>query len=145
MITIVLNYVSGRNVSGYNLHKGLRRNINGVLSENGNKFDFELKEPGDNPFDGNFRFSIDTSNFDLTGWWKPFDSTKTVSKQLALKRKQDSQEDYMNQLGIWIPASGTYAADTLLQFDAKGTCEYNFYEKPGDSTAQMISVKEITF
>ncbi len=140
-ITIVLNYIGGKNVSGYNLHKGLRRNINGVLSENGSKFQFELKEPGDNPFDGRFQFSIDTSNFNLSGWWKPLDSTKTSSKQLTLTRKPDSEDDYSNQLGVWVPATGTYATDTLLQFDVKGTCEYNFYEKPGDSTSQMISVK----
>ena len=32
---VVLNYLNGKNVSGYNLHKGRRRNINGILQPNG--------------------------------------------------------------------------------------------------------------
>src|SRR5438874_1043535 len=51
-ITINLNYVSGKNVSGYNLHKGTRRNINGFLQPADNGFKFILKEPGDNLYDG---------------------------------------------------------------------------------------------
>lgn len=141
LITVVINYVNGKNVSGYNLHKGLRRNINGSLTEENGKFSFELKEPGDNPFDGTFSFTIDTTNFTLAGWWTPFDSTKTSSKQLSLAKKAAASRDYSDQLGSWIPASGTYATDTILQFDPQGTCQYNFYEKPGDSTSQMITVK----
>ena len=140
-LTLVINYVSGKNVSGYNLHKGLRRNVNGVMTEENGKFNFELKEPGDNPFDGTFSFTIDTTNFALTGTWKPFDESKTSAKQLALTKKPADTSDYISQLGSWIPNSGTYATDTILQFDPQGTCEYNFYQKPGDSTSQMISVK----
>ena len=141
-ITIVLNYIEGRNVSGYNLHKGLRRNINGILSESGGKFYFELKEPGDNPFDGIFKFSIDTSTMAVTGLWTPLDSTKTSAKQLALTRKPNvTDEDYSQFLGSWVPATANYGTDTLLQFDMQGTCSYDFYQSPGDSTSQVISVK----
>ena len=140
-ITVVINYVSGKNVSGYNLHKGLRRNINGQLTEENGKFTFEMKEPGDNPFDGTFFFSIDTTTFKLTGTWKPFDASKTSAKDFSLSRKPPASGDYSEQLGTWVPASGNYNTDTLLQFDPGGTCEYNFYQKPGDSTSQLITVK----
>ena len=119
----------------------MRRNINGELSEQNGKFSFVLKEPGDNPYDGVFEFSIDTVNFKLTGWWKPFDSSKVRSKELKLDRKAAWNGDYSNQLGTWIPASGTYATDTLLVFNPEGTCSYDFYEKPGDPNSQLVSVK----
>ncbi len=141
-ITIVLNYIKGKNVSGYNLHKGLRRNINGNLHSDINGFKFILKEPGDNPFDGTFEFTIDTLKFALAGMWIPFDSIKTKSKVLALlKQPKKNFNDFGNQLGMWVPATGTYTTDTTLDFLPEGTCEYRFYATPGDSTSQVSSVK----
>src|ERR1700755_3101560 len=32
LITLVINYISGKTVSGYDIHKGLRRNVNGELT-----------------------------------------------------------------------------------------------------------------
>lgn len=142
LITIVLNYISGKNVSGYNLHKGVRRNINGSLQADGDGFSFILKEPGDNPFDGTFIFRVDTVQFSLKGTWTPNDSSKTKSKTLALQRQpKKSTANFDDQLGIWVPASGTYNTDTTLEFFPEGTCEYKFYATPGDSTSQVSSVK----
>lgn len=141
-ITIVLNYISGKNVSGYNLHKGTRRNINGTLQQQANGFKFELKEPGDNPFDGVFDFTIDTTRFSLNGIWIPFDSLKTKSKTLSLtKQPKKATDNYEDELGTWVPATGTYNTDTTLEFSSEGTCEYKFYASPGDSTSQVNSVK----
>jgi hypothetical protein len=141
IITVVLNYVHGRNVSGYNLHKGLRRNINGTLEEKDGKFAFELKEPGDNPYDGVFSFTIDTTAFKMTGKWTPLNPDKVTAKQLVLTRKAGVTGSFLDELGTWIPASGTFATDTIMEFDPQGTVKYNFYEKPGDSTSQLISIK----
>lgn len=141
-ITIVLNYINGKNVSGYNLHKGVRRNINGNLEADANGFKFIVKEPGDNPFDGTFEFTIDTTKFALKGMWIPFDSTKTRSKALALlKQPKKTTVSYDDQLGLWVPATGTYSTDTTLDFSPEGICEYKFYATPGDSTSQATSVK----
>lgn len=141
-ITIALNYINGKNVSGYNLHKGIRRNINGTLQQEANGFKFFLKEPGDNPFDGTFEFTIDTLKFAINGMWIPFDSTKTKSKSLALlKQPKKTTVNYDEELGMWVPATGTYSTDTTLDFSPEGICEYKFYATPGDSTSQATSVK----
>ena len=50
-------------------------------------------------------------------------------------------DNFDEQLGIWVPASGTYNTDTTLEFFPEGTCEYKFYATPGDSTSQVSSVK----
>lgn len=141
-ITIVLNYVNGRNVSGYNLHKGMRRNINGTVQAGSGAYSFVLKEPGDNPFDGTFEFTIDTATFNLSGKWTPNDPSKTSAKTLALQKQANKSNNNMeDQLGTWVPASGTYSTDTTLDFSADGICEYKFYATPGDSTSQINSVK----
>ena len=141
-ITVVLNYVQGKNVSGYNLHKGQRRSINGTLEAATNGYKFILKEPGDNPYDGTFEFTIDTANFSLAGLWKPFDAAKTNTKKLSLQKQAKKLTDnYDDELGVWVPASGTYNTDTTLDFSPEGTCEYRLYAKPGDAASQMNTVK----
>ncbi len=140
LITIDLNYVNGKNVSGYNLHKGVRRNINGTLVPDVHGFKFILKEPGDNPYDGIFELTIDTTKFLLTGIWTPLDVSKTKAKTLSLQKQSKRAFNYEEQLGIWVPAE-TYNADTTLDFSPEGTCEYKFYSKPGDSTSQIKSVR----
>lgn len=63
-IRIKLNYVSGSNALGYDLHKGLQRNINGTVTHEENNIVLVLSEPGDNPYDGIFTISfkgIDTA------------------------------------------------------------------------------------
>ena len=142
-ITINLNYINGKNVSGYNSHRGTRRNINGMLQPDANGFKFILKEPGDNPYDGTFEFTIDTTKFALTGLWTPFDTSKTKAKRLALVKQQkkeynDSIDFY---IGTWVPDSGTYSSDTTLALSNEGECIYSFYKSPGDSTSQLNTVK----
>lgn len=140
-MTLVLNYVTGKNASGFNIHKGNRRNINGTIDQAANGYKFTMKEPGDNPYDGTFVFTIDTVKFTMTGHWEPFDSSKTKGKNLALQKQKNKSISYDQQLGTWVPTSGNYSTDTTLDFFPEGSCEYRFYQFPGDSTSQLISVK----
>lgn len=59
LMTLVINYVSGNTVSGYDLHKGVRRNVNGEIGEKDGRYVLVLKEPGGNPLDGTFYLSAD--------------------------------------------------------------------------------------
>lgn len=140
-ITVVLNYINGKTVSGYNLHKGLRRSINGTLQPDANGYKFILKEPGDNPYDGTFECTIDTTKFRMEGMWNPFDISKTKAKKVSLLKQEKKPLNYDEDLGMWVPATGSYNSDTTLDFAPEGICEYKFYQKPGDSTSQLISVK----
>jgi hypothetical protein len=134
IITLNLNYISGKNVSGYDMHKGLRRNINGTVSSDGGLLQFVLKEPGDNPFDGTFRFSLDTTSFKIDGQWVAIDSAKVKPRKLLLSRKIDS----LMETNTWA-TEATY--DTSLTFKKDGSCEYEFYERPADSTSQLITIR----
>lgn len=134
-MTLVINYISGKTVSGYNIHKGLRRNFNGELSRVGSGLNFVLKEPGDNPFDGTFYFTLDTATLLIKGKWVAKDSVKIKPKQLALSRRPETEENNLNQ---WTTVGG---GDTTLNFNTNGTCEYTLYERPEDSTSQLITVR----
>jgi hypothetical protein len=139
IITVVLNYISGRIVSGYNIHKGLRRNINGTVAQDGGLLNLVLKEPGDNPFDGTFYFSIDTASLKIDGRWVPLDSTKLKTKQIALSRKAGGDRESYEDMD-WIMAS-EHGRDSMLTFHNDGSCEFTFYNGPDDSTRQLITVR----
>jgi hypothetical protein len=133
LITIVINYISGRTVSGYDIHKGLRRNINGQVTQQGDLLNFVLKEPGNHPFDGTFSFALDTVKWKIKGKWTPIDSAKMQVRQLALSRKTEAETEFT---GSWVTGR-----DSTLMLNGDGTCSFELYERPADSTSQLIRVK----
>ncbi|HXO76922.1 MAG TPA: hypothetical protein VN824_16825 [Puia sp.] len=135
LITVVINYISGRTVSGYDIHKGLRRNFNGEVTQLDNFLNFAVKEPGDNRYDGAFSLSLDTTSWNIKGKWIPLDSTKLKSKELNLTRKIGDESSAWD---IWL-ANGSY--DSLLTFETNGTCKFEFYNGPEDSASQLTTVK----
>ena len=90
-ITLVINYISGNIASGYDIHKGLRRNLNGQVEQQGSTLTFVLKEPGGNPYDGTFYISLDSATEKMTGKWVPADSTKAHTGLLELARVDGSK------------------------------------------------------
>ena len=57
-IRIVISFVSHNHAVGYNIHKGLQRNISGTLKEEMHEVILELNEPGDHEFDGVFTLTF---------------------------------------------------------------------------------------
>ena len=62
MVSLVINYLSDSVVSGYDVQKELRRNVNGTVQQKGGQLEFTLKEPGNNSLDGIFYLSMDTTS-----------------------------------------------------------------------------------
>lgn len=131
LLTLVINYISGNIASGYDLHKGLRRNLNGEVKQNGNRLDFVLKEPGGNPYDGTFIFSLDTLTLKIAGKWVPSDSTKAYSGPLDLLRKVETEGD---ELYDWVGDLGD------LSFANDGTCTLQYYPSKEDNS-QLKTVR----
>lgn len=99
-IVLVLSYVQGKNVSGYNVHKGLRRNLKGSLTETAGEYRFLLNEPGDNKYDGVFDFTLDPNDFSGKGRWTPNNKDVVSAKSFTLKwRLRDSSENQF--VGFW--------------------------------------------
>jgi hypothetical protein len=116
LMTLVINYISDSNISGYDIRKGLRRNVNGTVKQNGAVFDFVLKEPGNNPLDGTFFISMNTASQSIIGKWVPRDSAKTHSGPLDLKKWEEDN-------GVYVDGERWSGDRGELYFHKNGTCE----------------------
>lgn len=123
LLTLVINYVSGNIVSGYDLHKGIRRNLNGRIEEKDGQYALVLKEPGGNPFDGAFYLTMDRSAQKIKGSWVPTDSSRTHSGTLSLVRA-----DRSNNNGNWDYSSYKWQGDPgTITFNRDNSCQLEYY------------------
>jgi hypothetical protein len=76
-------------VTGYSLHKGLKRPLNGTwaILDGTSKVKFILNEPGDNKFDGHFDLMIDAETFEGGGTWVPKQGSGLGEVAVVLKKK----------------------------------------------------------
>jgi len=135
LISLVINYISGNTVSGYDVHLGRRRNLNGEVTQQGKLLSFVLKEPGGNPTDGRFEFVLDPDSMKLVGKWIPFDTTKASVHNFILAQGKVE----FNYEELWCGQTGT---DTVLIFKPDGICTFEFYPH-GASATDERSAKEI--
>jgi len=77
-IVIYLETVQDGKAIGYNIHRNLKRTLNGTYEavSGASYYKFVLNEPGDNEFDGSFEMLIDTVQFSGNGIWKPKPQSK---------------------------------------------------------------------
>ena len=136
LITLVINYISGSVASGYEVHKGLRRNLNGQVEQKGGSLVFVLKEPGGNPFDGTFFITLDSLTEKITGTWVPVDSVKTHTHTgpVELARVEKSKQDEDDYGDEW----GSDIGD--LTFYKDGTCTLEYYPSEADNS-QLKTVR----
>lgn len=84
-IRIILNYVSNKNAIGYNIHKGLQRNIMGKVTRSGDSIQLVLSEPGDNKYDGVFTINFTGIDNAPEGEWTANDK-KIPGQSFKLKK-----------------------------------------------------------
>lgn len=130
-ISVVLHYVSGRHVSGYDIHKGLKRNIAGTMLVTGTQVQLNLAEPGTNPNDGTFKIIIDTVKKDITGWWTANNDKSNVVHFTLTKRKQKDND--FN----WILID---SLQNSIQLNQDGSCNYSYLAGDSTNTAQQFTV-----
>ena len=87
-ITLLITKAQNDTVEGRSVVGGNDRPFTGTIIEKDGAWKITAKEPGDDPNDGVFDFSISTSDpGTLNGTWKPNDAKK-VAKTYTLQRKQ---------------------------------------------------------
>jgi hypothetical protein len=136
LLTLAINYISGNIVSGYDIHKGLRRNLNGSVEQKDGRLEFVLKEPGGNPYDGTFFLSLDTATDKISGKWIPTDPSLAKAGPLELARAvyehpEITQDQWEGDLGT-------------LNFLVGGVCTLEYYPNSSgesDPNAQLVTVK----
>lgn len=104
-INIALAHTSGDSIFGHSVCAGNFRPIAGTLKETGpGVYSISMQEPGDDPYDGTFLFTIDVDKKELSGSWKPFKNT-TGAKNYRLQKRSFK---YNPAVGDFPEASTSY-------------------------------------
>lgn len=94
-------------VSGYSVCAGNFRPLKGTYSKVGAVYDFVLSEPGDDPYDGKFEFTINPERQTMFGEWTPFKQEGNTAKKYEL-----FSQDY-----YYLPEAGQFEASSRLLSD----------------------------
>lgn len=86
-ITICLDRVVGKTVTGYSIVAGNERAFSGSFKSTDKGFEIVAEEPGDRPDDGLFKMVYSPENDDLGGIWKPNDAKKIAERVFVLPRR----------------------------------------------------------
>jgi hypothetical protein len=131
-ISIMLNYVSNQHASGYNVHKGLTRNLTGTVAFVKGKLRLQLSEPGNNLYDGRFDLEIDTAKWTGKGVFTPLkkgeETAFTIKKRLGEVDPYNYGQVYMDSLSNYI----------TLKPD--GSCTYS-YLTDSTATGQQLTIR----
>lgn len=100
-LNVQLRLVSGKQVSGRSVAAGNFREIAGTVEETADAYRLQLKEPGDDKYDGEFDFTIKKNGMICEGSWQPFDKS-LKAKQFTLSKKEYT---YKPDAGIFPEAS----------------------------------------
>ena len=143
-IRIILNYVSATKAIGYNIHKGLQRNINGKVYRSADSTYLSLSEPGDHEFDGVFNLTFIGIDKSPKGMWvsnsgelKPKELLLTKIESPPIFQKDITTSNFSNFFGYMYDAKGNYS------FEEDGFCVYEFYPSTDDinRVEQLRTVK----
>ncbi|MBL6445538.1 YARHG domain-containing protein [Fulvivirga sp. 29W222] len=111
-INIALAHVDKDSIFGHSVCAGNFRPIKGSLKESHpGVYDIQMKEPGDDQYDGEFKFTIDLSKKELTGSWKPYKNTVSA-KEYTLKKRIYK---YDARLGDYPDASTRYLEESDVE------------------------------
>jgi len=87
MINITITHLEGELARGYSVCAGNFRKLTGNFTSNEKGFHFNLKEPGNDPYDGVFEFDVNTTQSTLVGKWTPFVEKGNSPKKYELQQK----------------------------------------------------------
>lgn len=133
-IRINLTYVNEHKVIGYNLHRGIQRNISGDVQYENGKLTLTLHEPGDHEYDGKFILTIDQTDCSLSGIWES-NSGKISPKTFQLtKIDTDLDEDAPVALGNFTRYFYFLQHDKdELHFRPDGRVTYSYFPEIADT------------
>lgn len=147
-INVVLTYVNDKKAIGYNVHKGLQRNISGSVVQKAESFELTMNEPGDNPYDGVFALVISKKDGSVHATWTANDS-KIPSKKFKLKKqigkKGDESKDKFYYDGGEITEDNfmeMFSYSNLdggyVEFKENGILRYTYYPEGQEKEQQEI-------
>lgn len=143
-IRIVITYINQHKAIGYNIHRGLQRNISGSVVERDTVIEIALAEPGDHEYDGVFTLYFNKDNGSISGVWKS-NSGKISPKHFTLIDISDDNGGIVS--GEYEITATSFAefyndltdGDGDLYFEKDGKVVYEYYpEKDTNETAEQL-------
>jgi hypothetical protein len=135
-IRLELTYINKHKVLGYNLLKGLQRNLSGDVFYSDSLFTLTLNEPGDHEYDGKFILTVNKSNCTVSGEWQS-NSGKIAGKQFKLE-KIELIEDFDAPISLGSFANRFYFLTNQIghdiQFFANGKVVYTHYIQENENS-----------
>ncbi len=96
-INIALAYADKDSIYGHSVCAGNFRPIRGTIMETSpGIYDINMREPGDDQYDGEFKFVINLNERQLTGSWRPYKNTVSA-KTFVLEKKKFSYSPYVGE------------------------------------------------
>ncbi|WP_143308514.1 hypothetical protein [Chitinophaga vietnamensis] len=142
-IYITINFINGKQVAGYNVHKGLRRNLHGDVSMDGSNYVLHLAEPGDHPFDGKFVLTLMNNLQSGSGSWAPVNTPSLKEKKFQLARVDAKDYNKSNDADGMNSIANFFADDvrhSTLETKEDGSCQLKYYPQITDSTFEEQAV-----
>lgn len=155
-IKVVLTYVNDKKAIGYNINKGLQRNITGGVTQTDNAFELTLNEPGDNEYDGVFVLNISKKDGSVDGSWTANDP-KIPSKKFRLKKQADKKETNTKEVKSFYDGGEltqenfaelfSYASleGGNVEFGENGIVRYTYYPEGQENEQQELIKGSWTF
>ncbi|TSJ48243.1 hypothetical protein [Fluviicola chungangensis] len=147
-INVVLTYVNDKKAIGYNVHKGLQRNISGSVVQKADRFELTLNEPGDNPYDGIFVLNISKKDGHVDASWTANDP-KIKAKKFTLKKQPVKQTDASKDKTYYDDGeitednfmdlfSNANLGDGYVEFKENGILRFSYYPEGQEKEQQEI-------
>lgn len=145
-INVILTYVNDKKAIGYNIHKGLQRNINGSVVQKTDHFELTLNEPGDNPYDGIFVLIISKKDGSVNATWTAnnpkIPSKKFKLKKQAIRQGSDSKSIYeggeVTQDNFTEIFSYANLGNGHVEFKENGIVRFTYYPEEQENEQQEI-------
>ncbi len=145
-INVILTYVNDKKAIGYNIHKGLQRNISGSVVQKKDQFELTLNEPGDNPYDGVFILILSKKDGSIHASWKANDPkipAKTFKlKKQAIKQSDDSKYEFdgskITEDNFMELFSYANLSDGHVEFKENGIIRFTYYPEGQENEQQEI-------
>jgi hypothetical protein len=125
-IHINLTHASKNKVVGYDINRGLQRNLVGNITEEKDALILTLEEPGDHKYDGKFTLTLSKRDFSVNGTWEGNDK-KLAKKTFLLKKgtgKELIKEKKLNAPDNQITREDEFLETFNSSTSAQGYCDF---------------------
>lgn len=109
-ITVAIDSITATNIYGHSVVAGNYRPFKGEYEKDAHIWHVTAREPGDDKYDGVFKFMVDGNKMILQGSWKANDTNLAVSEREYVLEKKEFTYDPQQQLPEYLTYEGIYGS-----------------------------------